>query len=476
MRRGVACLAALILTWTVVACTAPRSITAVVVLTVATPDSAPDYPEVHQLKHFSEEVTRLSGGTIALDIHWYAGPDSAPRQDQNIAELVMKNKVDLAMVPARTWDEEGVTTLRALSAPFLVTDDTTVDKVLNDAGLRARLLSGLSDADVVGLDLWPQQPRRLFGYSRPLISLADLRGRVVRAPRSQVEWSILRSWGAKPVWGPIDVTQQDGMQSSYSLTHAGNVTANLTPFSKVSTVVASRSLHQRLSRSQWNLVIQAVALTRTWAFGDLTSDRDGAAQFCDAGGIIAAASPGDLDELRRAAQPVTAALRRDPATASLIDDITAVKETYKPPAMITRCAIDAPSPQSKVSTALDGVYTFDVPAAAFERLDVTPTGVQNNVGHFEWTLDHGRYSAEQTADHYVPDPQFSGDYEYDGAMITFIDDSNGGRWGAKVTRGKHGQLSFDRVFDSRGGDDLGISRAWLAKPWKRVGMARSGHS
>jgi TRAP-type C4-dicarboxylate transport system substrate-binding protein len=446
------------------------------VLTVVTPDVASIEPESVQLQHFADEVTRLSGGTLTIDIHWYPAPDSAPRLDQHIAEQVINNEADLAMVPARAWDEEGVTTLRALSTPFLITDDRTVAQVLNNDNLRHRPLSGLPSAKVIGIDLWPGHLRHLYAANRPLTSLNDLRGQILRAPRSQVEWSLLRAWGVRPTFGPYDPLKQAGLESSYSYPIAGTATGNITPFPKVSTLVANRSLHQRLTNPQWNLLRQAAALTRTWAFGNLVTDPESAARFCADGGTIVAATPHDIAALKRAAEPVITTLRQDEPTATLIDDIALLTKLVPPPPEITRCPGIPSKDGTGAVTALDGVYTFDVTEAALARLGVSEPRLASNSGHFQFTLDHGRYTADQTADHYVSDPRFYGSYAYDGNVVTFTNDPDGGRWGGTVTRGKHGELTFSKPFDSRGGDDVGITRAWVAHPWQRVGLVRSGHS
>jgi hypothetical protein len=64
------------------------------------------------------------------------------------------------MIPARAWDTEGVTSLRALHAPFLVTSDELVAEIV-DGELADELLAGLEDVGVTGLALLPEGLRHL---------------------------------------------------------------------------------------------------------------------------------------------------------------------------------------------------------------------------------------------------------------------------------------------------------------------------
>ena len=50
--------------------------------------------------------------------------------DQAVARLVVAGDLDLGMIPARAWDTEGVSTLRALTTPLLVTGEDHMDAVV----------------------------------------------------------------------------------------------------------------------------------------------------------------------------------------------------------------------------------------------------------------------------------------------------------------------------------------------------------
>src|SRR2546428_10612549 len=72
-----------------------------------------------ELGGFANEVARLSGGTIRIDIvgRWRIGE---PSFEQGVIHDVRAGKVELGAVAARAWDSVGVSSFRALGAPLLI--------------------------------------------------------------------------------------------------------------------------------------------------------------------------------------------------------------------------------------------------------------------------------------------------------------------------------------------------------------------
>jgi TRAP-type C4-dicarboxylate transport system substrate-binding protein len=90
-----------------------------VVLRIGT-DDFQGRPAADQIEEFVRQVAALSDGQIEIEPVWHAAGDG-PDWDQRVARLVVGGELDMGMIPARSWDTEGVTTLRALNTPFLVT-------------------------------------------------------------------------------------------------------------------------------------------------------------------------------------------------------------------------------------------------------------------------------------------------------------------------------------------------------------------
>ena len=199
------------------------------VLSLATPDKQGDATG-DQIQRFVDEVTRISNGTIEIQPVWDVTKEGAHDWDQTVARSVADNTYDLGLVPGRAFDALGVTSLVALNTPFLVDSDALVAEVLN-SDMRTELLSGLSEADLVGIDLFPDSLRHPFGFSGPLGGSDDYQGEVIRTPTSVTVAETFNAFGARVVDDdPPDPERQIGVESSYGLAGAGVATGNVTFF------------------------------------------------------------------------------------------------------------------------------------------------------------------------------------------------------------------------------------------------------
>ena len=118
----------------------------------------------------------------------------------------------------------GVSTLQALTTPFLITQDKVAAEVVQ-GDLAGRLMSGLDEVGVEGLALYPEGLRHPFGYERPLRGPRDYVGGTIRAAYSHTTYEMFEALGATAVDDEPDPTTQAGAESSYRLTPAGTATA-----------------------------------------------------------------------------------------------------------------------------------------------------------------------------------------------------------------------------------------------------------
>ena len=109
--------------------------------------------------------------------------------DQRIARMVVGGELDMAFLPSRAWDTEGVGTLRPLAAPMLVTSQALVAEVVRSE-LNAQMLAGLDAVDVTGLALIPENLRHVFSFGEPLASPAAFAGTTIRVPHSDTTWAV----------------------------------------------------------------------------------------------------------------------------------------------------------------------------------------------------------------------------------------------------------------------------------------------
>ena len=136
-------------------------------------------------------------GSLVIEPVWSAAGESVVDADQTIARMVMTGELEMGSIPARAWDTEGVTSLRALHAPFLVTSESLLDEVVS-SDLAEQMLDGLGSVDVTGLALLPEGLRRIFMFGDDDEPSFDLRNKVIWAPRSDTSYALYTSLGATP--------------------------------------------------------------------------------------------------------------------------------------------------------------------------------------------------------------------------------------------------------------------------------------
>ena len=292
------------------------------VLRLGTQDRS-DLPGGKLASHFADEVRRRSGGSLRVSVTYeVAGRGS--RWDQKVAELVRSGRLDLALVPSRAWDVEGVRSMRALQTPFILQTAEQVRRALSDPSVAATMLSGLRPLGVTGLGLIPESLRHPFAVHGALRSLQDFAGAVIRAPRSDMTWALLRALGARPVdldgppytsalrRGTVTAAESDLALASPAPPAPATATGNITFFPLVDVIVANSRTLARLSSRDRDILRRAAADTAAWAPSSLLSDSDAGREFCKDGGRVVNASPHDLAALTAAARPVTTELERDP--------------------------------------------------------------------------------------------------------------------------------------------------------------------
>ena len=151
-----------------------------IAITVA--DSQPaGKPSNLPLAEFKRQVESLSGGTMTVTIVTGAVDDVTPGSDALVIDKLKAGTFQMAVVPARAWSAAGVTSLKALQAPFLFESDEHVAAVVNDPAITKDLFSGLDGSGVTGLTLFPESLRHLFSFGEPMLTPADVKGKTIRA-------------------------------------------------------------------------------------------------------------------------------------------------------------------------------------------------------------------------------------------------------------------------------------------------------
>jgi TRAP-type C4-dicarboxylate transport system substrate-binding protein len=446
-----------------------------VTLRIGTDDSE-DRPSAAQIREFARRVDELSGGDLRIEPVWRAAGAGVSDWDQRVARMVKSGELDMGLIPSRAWDTEGVTSMRALNAPFLVTSDELVTEIV--AGdLAAEMLAGLGDAGVVGLALFPEGLRHPFGYEAALRGPEDYQGKAIRSPTSKTVSAFLEALGATTTDAGVSTDNQVGMESSYSLEPSGTAAGNVTFFPKTNALVIDDEAFDGLDDRQRDVLRTAAAETREWAIDTTPSDAAAARSHCKRGHAVVLVGDEDIAALEAAAAPVIAELERDEQTRRLIDRIRDLKrQTTVSATAPVRCGNPgdsaagtddgtAPAGADDRST-LAGVYRFEVTEEDLRAEGVTdPALIAENVGILTWTIADGGYCWEQKAPNPVNNPDECGAYEVSGDRFTIYFPD-----GASETHRWRLTPEGDLRFDASAVEDP-VGRAMAARAWKRIGDA-----
>jgi len=293
-----------------------------VVLSIGTNDF-PESAVTREILYFAQAVKEASGNTLLIEPQWGFGGEQSPHWDQIVGQAVIVGDLDMAAVPTRAWDALGVTSLRALNAPFVVTHDNALIAAAQD-DLAGPLLDGLSEVGVTGLAILPESLRHPNSFGDPLYGAEDYAGAVIRSPYSETVTAMFEALGATTAEGSPEDPLLDAMETSFTRSEGPVVTGNVTFFGKLDALVINDETLAGLTDAQRDILATAAAETRDWVIENLPSDSDLATEYCASGGTIVAADDDQLASLVAAAAPVMAALQEDPVTADLIGRLQAV--------------------------------------------------------------------------------------------------------------------------------------------------------
>jgi TRAP-type C4-dicarboxylate transport system substrate-binding protein len=445
-----------------------------VVLTLADHEEGPE-----DVQFWIEEVQRRSGGSLRIQVanNWRV---QEVAYDKDTIADVQAGKVQLAKVAARAYDTVGVDSFQALLAPFLI-DNQTLERRVLESQLPGQMLASTSKLGLVGLAVLPTDLRKPLGLSRPLVRVSDYRGARIGVREGEVAKVTFTALGATPVGyvagGPL--SGLDGLELGFG-TIKGNeydrqakaVTANVTLWPKLVTVVINRKVFQSLTASQQDALRGAgsAVVARQLDFLQGLSDEERGV-LCERGLRFLHASNQELAELRRAVQPVYDQLEHNAETRSSLQRILAMKRETRATATpdSPRCApsSSAAGAANQKATALDGVYRTSFTREEFVRSPLLVDAAEindENWGDLTLTFDHGRVTFTQRND--VDSYSTSGTYTLNGKAITlkFTEGGNAGETFAARWSLYRDVLTFQRD------PSLGhLPTPYLVKPWRRAG-------
>lgn len=474
LTRAVAAGSGLALAAGLVACSVPQDAARSggapppLVLSIGTNDPE-GRPASDQVAEFARQVQSASQGAVRIEPRYRVGGEGTPGWDQIVARQVMEGELDLAMVPARAWDTEGVTSLRALQAPLLVTTDDHLDAVVRDDELSGELLGGLADVGVTGLALVPEGIRHLLsldGTGSVVARLAD--GGEVRAPRSETTWAFFEELGAipsdrEPGAGIVAAESEIALAETVGTVHG--VVGNLPLFPKANALVVNTDVLDGLSEQQQAWLREAAAATRDWAVDSRDHDASLATDYCEQGGTVVHDPRAASRQVTDAAAAVTAELARDPGTDRLLDRIDALRPAQEG-TVLPECAPEPGTLTGAVTPdggALpDGVYRVEFTEDYLADQGLSGDMIGHNLGVWTIRLRDGRFEVDQVSRDFTD--RFGGDYQVVDDHLYWQPYPEEPPLHVTWRTTEDGDLVFPRILD--GVPDAAFH--W-GLPWRRIG-------
>ena len=283
---------------------------------------------------FVAATNRLSGGSIRIEVlpDWRGAEVGYERG--TVAD-VRAAKVQVGVVGVRVWDTLGVTSFRALVAPFLI-DNLELQRRVLESPVAAEMLEGVEQAGVVGIAVLPGALRRPLGFSRPLVRPSDYTGATVGVTPGGVARTTIRVLSAKPTaYPPGAVSGLDGAELDLATiaqnAHdelAPTLAANVVLWPRAETIVMNRDAFEALTQEQQEILRRAGREALAPELSRVERDENAAlATVCERSKLsFATASATDLGLLRAAVRPVYAELERDAQTREWIGEIVKLRQ------------------------------------------------------------------------------------------------------------------------------------------------------
>lgn len=412
-----------------------------------------------EVKPFTDKVAELSKGALHLTVTDTWRRQSTTSEPEAIRAM-QSGQADLAIVPARAWDDFGVTSFDALLAPMEVDSMALQEKVLVGA-LPDQMLQGLKSLDLVGVGIIPGSMRKPSGITRELLSPSDYRGAIIGISPSPLAARSLRALGAVPAvsaFNGTDVSGFDGIDLAAGGVGANQydgvvrtITQNVNLWPRPSVVFATAKTIRSLSGQQLNWLQTAArdsvgASTTTLIAGEVEQ----VGSMCRRGKTkLITATPTQLVQLRAAFAPVDAWLRRDPQTRTFLDEIEAMRATgikpYPQESLSCVSAVATSGPIGSV-TPFDGTYR----GVRTERdaRKVEPNVPPENWGTATFVFDRGRF--ETTNENAESCTWAYGTYVVSGHRVEWTFAAGGGLspTGATMKPGEQFDFGWSRYRDT----------------------------
>jgi TRAP-type C4-dicarboxylate transport system substrate-binding protein len=396
-----------------------------VVLTLANTD--PDPANIDSAD-FVAAVERISGGKIRIEAKFgWRSSETTERAEESAVDDVRGGRIDLAVIPARVWDRLGVTSFRALLAPFLV-DSLALEQRVVASPLARRMLEGVEPLGLVGIAVIPGELRYPLGISRPLIGATDYIGATIGMRTAPSAEATFRALGASPItYDSGSISGLDGAELGV-VTIAYNryqklaraLTANVVFWPRAMTVVMNPHVFDALTTGQRDVLRRAGLEAAGSVVARIQHDTETWLNSVCRGSEFALvrASTSERATLRRAVGPLYHELERDPLTRELIAKIRQLRRDGPTLDIDTvRCTTQAAGANAD-ALALQGRWKATLTREELRLSGASPGLADALRGSWTIEFEHGRFEIRREEG-----GGGTGAYAVDGHTIRFVWDT-----------------------------------------------------
>jgi tripartite ATP-independent transporter DctP family solute receptor len=166
------------------------------------------YPTVVGDNKFAELVSEYSDGRIKIEVY----PQAQLGDEKSCIEQVQFGGIDFTRVsvsPLASFNAE----LDCLQMPYLYRDETHLWKVL-DGEIGQHFLDSMSESGLVGLCYFDSGARSFYTTSKPINTVADMKGLKIRVQESDLMMGLVSALGAVPTpmsYGDVYSALQTGV-------------------------------------------------------------------------------------------------------------------------------------------------------------------------------------------------------------------------------------------------------------------------
>ena len=303
------------------------------------------HPYGQAVDFFAKEVATASGGKLKIEgVPSYAGGDVPLLGD------VTGGAIPMASVSAAVFDGKGVNDFEALQMPFLMNRyDLEQSVITGDIG--KNMLKGVDKLGLVGLAIHEGGLRKPLSTGKPIVTLADWKGRKTRSVQSGLLQAGLTALGATPTPTPVteiysslksgvvDSAEANlGLIQSLKLYEQAKYTTlnvNLWPFPTV--LVVNKAAFDKLSADQQKAITDAATKVPGFSIEIFTKPATNlVTTLCGEGMKFAFATPEAIGAMAAATKSVSATFGgKDPAVKGYIAQIQALKDGLPAPKAAT---------------------------------------------------------------------------------------------------------------------------------------------